>query len=116
MLKLYYWVKSYVLKDSNAFIRVWKPYETPWPEGEGTMIFWNVQSYLSSDTVTSQKAWIFRLIIKATTFSVFLKKKKTFMAAWNYIMVFVCNSSDFLEMYELWNLSSESVWDGLLKV
>jgi len=38
------------------------------------------------------------------------------MAAWNYIMVFVCNSSDFLEMYELWNLSSESVWDGLLKV
>ena len=42
-------------------------------------------------------------------------KKKTFVAAWNCIIEFVSNNSDFIEMYELWNLSSESVWDGLLK-
>lgn len=73
--KLYYWVKCYVLKEHSALIFwVWEPYETAWPECEGAMILWNVQSYLSSDNVTSQKALIFRLIIKAITFSIFLKK------------------------------------------
>lgn len=42
---------------------------------------------------------------------IFCILKKKIMAVWKYIMVFVCNSSDLLEMYELWNLLSQCEMD-----